>query len=794
MNPFPMTGSQLPGNGLDFAFLNDAPAGKHGFVKVKDGHFYFENGTRIRFFGVNLVFGAAMPDKETAGIMARRLASCGINLVRYHHVDASVPEEGGGTLLDTSGGDSQTLHSENFDRLDFLTWELKKRGIYLHIDLYTLRSFLPGDDLDYEDTLSPGKKTLLFYNERLRALHKKFAEQYLFHKNPYTGLRYIDDPAVAIVQIVNENSLFWDNFSCPSASYVKELDDKWNAWLIQKYGSREGLSGAWTREDGALGLMDDEDPEKGTVRRQPLGYWEEKKLDLKAGYESLEGQARFSDVAAFLMEVESAALTDYIAFLKGLGVKCPINASNLPAGAAELKCVSLGEVTENNAYWNHPRSGFKVPAPFHFKEMVSTDPQTITGDFTHNLVSKAAFARVKDKPFVITEWNVCYPTRFRSDVMLMLSAYAALQDWDGLILFSYSHFADKRVLESTRMWGFFNSFNDPAVWGLAGAAASLFRKGLVAQGKALVEIGYSPLDQVSTAPGYRVPFGSLPFISRVQAVFPENGRYAGEADAVVSSGYTPTGNYLGAKHSLVYSRSPYGDPYGKEKMLEAFLNSHREEGGEVLADSLGNPVGSVGVKRAVVEDGQVMDAQTSNFAVILDACLKKWGVIGQDKGFHKPGAFVSDTGELAFNYSQGLFTLDTQKAAAFAGRIPNGTIHFGGFRLETEKEKSTLVILAMDDTALTDSEHLYLTAVGTCANEGMIWDGDILVSEGDGPILVDSLTGTLFVPSNRRNCLAYALSPTGERLSSLEVKRSEDGFSVLIPEAPAAIYYELIIN
>ena len=28
---------------LNFSHLLDAPAGKHGFVRVKDGHFFFEN-------------------------------------------------------------------------------------------------------------------------------------------------------------------------------------------------------------------------------------------------------------------------------------------------------------------------------------------------------------------------------------------------------------------------------------------------------------------------------------------------------------------------------------------------------------------------------------------------------------------------------------------------------------------------------------------------------------------------------------------------------------------------------
>src|SRR3989338_4762664 len=42
----------------------DPPAGKHGFVKVKDGHFYFEDGARAKFWGTNLCFSACFPSKK----------------------------------------------------------------------------------------------------------------------------------------------------------------------------------------------------------------------------------------------------------------------------------------------------------------------------------------------------------------------------------------------------------------------------------------------------------------------------------------------------------------------------------------------------------------------------------------------------------------------------------------------------------------------------------------------------------------------------------------------------------
>ena len=65
----------------------DPPAGKHGFCKVKDGHFYFEDGTRAKFWGTNLCFNACFPTHEQAEMLANRIAFFGFNAVRLHHMD-----------------------------------------------------------------------------------------------------------------------------------------------------------------------------------------------------------------------------------------------------------------------------------------------------------------------------------------------------------------------------------------------------------------------------------------------------------------------------------------------------------------------------------------------------------------------------------------------------------------------------------------------------------------------------------------------------------------------------------
>ena len=51
---------------LDFSWLLDAPAGRHGFVRTHGGHFQFEDGTRARFIGFNLAARSNTPPHDVA--------------------------------------------------------------------------------------------------------------------------------------------------------------------------------------------------------------------------------------------------------------------------------------------------------------------------------------------------------------------------------------------------------------------------------------------------------------------------------------------------------------------------------------------------------------------------------------------------------------------------------------------------------------------------------------------------------------------------------------------------------
>ncbi len=74
---------------------------------------------------------------------------------------------------------------------------------------------------------------------------------FLTHTNPYTGLRYVDDPALAVVEVHNEDCIFWGwplNALAEGKEFPRHtarLKARWAAWLKQRYGNDEKLRAAW---------------------------------------------------------------------------------------------------------------------------------------------------------------------------------------------------------------------------------------------------------------------------------------------------------------------------------------------------------------------------------------------------------------------------------------------------------------------------------------------------------------------------------------------------------------------
>ncbi len=238
------------------ALLNHAPAGKFGALKVDaNGHFAF-GAERERFLGVNITASSTMPSHENAEKVAQRLAKFGVNLVRFHHMDNHF---GGNSLINYAAGTSRTLSATNVERLDYFIHQLKLNGIYVNLNLINSREFFPADGLPTDLSLLSWKQShvLGFVNDGFRSLEKEYAHNLLTHKNPYTNLTYAEDPAVAFVEINNENGFFQQYYDgsvdkWPSV-FRSMLTTKWNTWLADKYADTAALELAWGALDEILG-------------------------------------------------------------------------------------------------------------------------------------------------------------------------------------------------------------------------------------------------------------------------------------------------------------------------------------------------------------------------------------------------------------------------------------------------------------------------------------------------------------------------------------------------------------
>lgn len=254
MFPFVLPWDDSSKTVTDVSFLNPTPAGNGGYVKAKNGHFYDEKGRRVRFLGVNIAAGAAFPDKKTAEKVAARLHKFGVNIVRFHHMDAPWAKP---NIFENSDAGTRQLSKDSLERLDYFIAQLKKNGIYSNLNLHVSRTYRESDGIADADKLPELGKVITYFLPHSLELQKEYARQLLTHKNGYTGKTYADDPAVAVVELNNENTLLGAAYDGGidrlHATHKAELQKQWNAWLKAKYGTMETLEREWKREDKPLG-------------------------------------------------------------------------------------------------------------------------------------------------------------------------------------------------------------------------------------------------------------------------------------------------------------------------------------------------------------------------------------------------------------------------------------------------------------------------------------------------------------------------------------------------------------
>ncbi|MDO4573584.1 MAG: cellulase family glycosylhydrolase [Planctomycetia bacterium] len=250
-----------PDNAVNVSHFLDAPAGKDGFVRVKDGQFHTDAG-EIRFHATNITGPANFPSHADADKMAARLARLGINCVRMHFMDTwymNFMEKNTQGILADDTQTQRNLCPKQLDKMDYMIAAFKKRGIYVNLNLHV------GRTLDMRDGFAPSSwanKGFGQFVPGMIALQKEYARQLLTHVNPYTGNAYTEEPAVAMIEITNEDSFqggfFSGQYDSMDASYQAIFQKQWNDWIHAKYPTFAALKEAWGELPKPQALQDEQ--------------------------------------------------------------------------------------------------------------------------------------------------------------------------------------------------------------------------------------------------------------------------------------------------------------------------------------------------------------------------------------------------------------------------------------------------------------------------------------------------------------------------------------------------------
>jgi hypothetical protein len=457
----------IDGSVTDASGWLDKPAGKHGGVRLAGDRFVLEDGTPIKFWGTNFSYaGACAPPKEWAEANAKRLARLGINGVRMHKF--TEPAGKGGV---SDPADATKYLDAGLDRLDWHCAKLAENGVYYGFS-HTY-GFKPQEGnrtqlLAYDEIKKNGGSTygMINYAEDVQDLMIARVVNLLKHTNPYTGKSYAQDPALAYVELQNEDDIFFytsagamDEKKWPK--YTDYLEGRYADWLTKKYSTQEALAKAWAE---SLKPEDSLAAKKVWLQGNPWFFTGVNLRRIGAGE-----RQRMLDNAAFFHEVQERFYFRMTQAIRDAGYQGPLCGSPWQAPTMVPHYYNLA--SDRNVGWIDRHNYFGG----------GLDSTMLREPGGHILGS--GLQQVADRPFGISEWINVYPSLASAEGPAIMAVYGlGLQGWDASYEFqSWSELADWSEIVGNFPWGVWNA-DVPSQLGQAPTLARMIMRGDVQEG------------------------------------------------------------------------------------------------------------------------------------------------------------------------------------------------------------------------------------------------------------------------------------------------------------------------
>ena len=478
-----------PGSALDFSSFGfaEGPCGKYGWLVSKGENFEFEKrpGVPVRFMGVNFCCEGNTLPKEDSKRLIRNLVRLGYNTIRVHHHD---------NYIIRRNGNYTEFEPEAMDRFDAMMAACRENGVYVTTDLFVSRKMSwKALGIDREGMCGEFK-TLIHFHDGAKSNYLAFARNFLGHRNPYTGLRYAEDPTLAWLSLVNEGNL-WNGDIAPFKRNAEFVLPKWKAWLQAKRAKDPAYARVpETLPDAVLKIPKD---------NRVVAFTEE----VKANADTFSPTAHVIAFQQFLVSRHWDLYREMRRIIRQeLGSRALLTDNNGWMFVPSDKLLrDQYDFVDDHFYYGHPAflgPHWSLPARIFDRFGVNIRKWDEFG------VPYKAGARLFNHPFTISEYNYAPPLPSRAASAFLLGATAALQNWGSVWRFCWTCSSAGAVDAAKKSLNHFDMAGDPCVMATEKAIACLYMRRDLPELTAVYPYLYRPsqlrtLDPVPDDPTYR---------------------------------------------------------------------------------------------------------------------------------------------------------------------------------------------------------------------------------------------------------------------------------------------------
>jgi len=830
MFPFVIPGLAAPSAGsvVDVSWLNDPPAGGRGFVRARGGHFVDGRGKRLRFLATNFTFGSCFPDHPTADQLAARLASLGINCIRFHHTDNQAAPYG---IWKAGAPKKNAFDPGQLDRLDYFIAALKRHGIYADLNLHISRNYWEGEDFpdglasdrERQEKLPNYCKALDKINDQMVRMQRDYARALLSHVNPYTRSSYAKEPCVAIVEINNENSLLQLKVASLPEYYRAEVLKKWNGWLKARYGSTKDLTAAWGgREELGTNLL--------SARLTTQGGEYLSVAQASASDNDNAGETRVSLLSApkvsWHAQLQWTGLTLEEGRLYTLEFSARSDlARQLPLSARlnqpDWRNCGLVEDADLGPGWTTFRFAFRArrvePGAVRLDMIVGGGP---VGDFwiknvtlrrggslglkpgeTLEAASVEAPARSQASPRgldwtrFLAETERVYTDGMRAFLKADLGVEAAIIDTQasyggiaGAYRESFNDFVDMHAYWQHphfpgRPW-------DSANWSIPNTPMVADRDGGNLAQLAVYRVAGKPF----TVTEYDHPAPNqyaaemFPMIASFAALQDWDGLFQFDWGGTESDSRKINGYFALQQHPAKLAFLPAAALMFRRGDVEAALATAR----------LTLPVARV--EELTAEDVSMSEAWTQAGVVAGDRLNHRLELRFTPEGKLAATVAKAAASPVAWNAEAMLYTVNAPATKAVVGRCSGRTLKLGEveFNVKTNlHDFAVLTLSAVDSRPLARSRRWLLVAAGNVENTGMGWNADrtsVGVRWGAAPTICEGIAAQVTCLTAARGAKVYALDGAGAHAGEVPAVLSDGKLSLSISARFKTLWYEILLE